>query len=108
MFRSDRLRKICNDERKARAELGMEMAKVLRRRLDALRAAPTLACMRNLPGRCHELTGNLAGVISIDLRGQYRLLFVPMGDPVPTKPDGGLDWTRITKVEVFAVEDTHE
>ena len=83
------------------------MAKVIARRLDDLRAARSLEDMRNLAGRCHELAGNRAGQLSLDLRGPYRLLFAPAHDPAPTKTDGGLDWTRVTAVEIIAVEDTH-
>jgi len=27
---------------------------------------------------------------------------------LPKKPDGGLDWTKITMVRIVDVEDTHE
>jgi len=86
---------------------GQEMAKVLRRRLDDLKAARTLEEFRRLPGRCHELRGKRAGQLSLDLRGPYRLLFVPAHEPLPRKADGGLDWTQVTAVRIIEVEDTH-
>ena len=76
-------------------------------RLDQLKAAGTLEVMRNLPGRCHELTGKLQGYLSVDLDGPYRLLFQPADDPVPKKNDGSMDWSRITEVSICGVEDTH-
>jgi proteic killer suppression protein len=38
----------------------------------------------------------------------YRLLFVPFHDPIPIKPDGGLNWAQVTVIEILGVEDTHE
>lgn len=108
-FRGGALAKDCNDAKRARQRLGPRQAGLVRRRLDELRAADTLAVMRTLPGaRCHELRGNRKGQLSVDLDYPYLLLFVPSHDPVPTKPDGGLDWNRVTAIEVVGIEDTHE
>jgi len=73
-----------------------------------MRATPTLEAMRNLPGRCHELRGNRAGPLSIDLDGPYRLLFKVGDNPIPLKPDGGLDWTKVTTIVVLGVENKHQ
>lgn len=59
-------------------------------------------------GRCHELLGNRAGQLSLDLRGQYRLLFAPGHAPAVKRADGGLNWTQVTAVVVIGVEDTHD
>lgn len=64
--------------------------------------------MRNLPGRCHELRGDRACQVSLDLRGQYRLLFVPVHDPIPRMSNGGMSWTQVTAIEIIGVEDTHD
>jgi len=77
--------------------------------LDEFKAANTLQDIANLPGpRCHELTGNRAGHLSVDLDHPYRLLFRPANDPVPRKADGGLDWSQTTAIKILEVEDTHE
>jgi plasmid maintenance system killer protein len=82
---------------------------LIRRRLDELRAAEVLEDLRNLPGpRCHELRGDRAGQISVDLDHPYRLIFEPADDPVPRKPDGGLDWRSVTAVRILEVTDTHD
>lgn len=86
----------------------MQRAKLIRRRLDDLRAAANLEVMRNLPGRCHELKGDRAGQLSLDLDGPYRLIFCPEHDPVPIKNDGGLDWSQVTTVVMIEVVDTHD
>jgi proteic killer suppression protein len=64
--------------------------------------------MRHVPGRCHEVVGNRAGQLSLDLDHPYRLIFEPANDPIPRKDDGGLDWTKVTAVIIIGVEDTHE
>ncbi len=92
---------------KGRRVWGERRNRLIRMRLDQLKAAETLEVMRKLPGRCHELTGNLQGYLSMDLDGPYRLLFQPADDPVPERDDGGMDWSRITAVCICGVEDTH-
>jgi proteic killer suppression protein len=43
----------------------------------------------------------------LDLDGPYRLLFEPSQDPVPIKPDGGLDWSLVTAIRITGIDDTH-
>jgi proteic killer suppression protein len=83
-------------------------AKLIRRRLDDLKAAQCLEVMRHLPGRCHELKGDHAGELSLDLDGPYRLLFRPAQEPAPVRPEGGLDWSRVIAIILIGVEDTHD
>jgi plasmid maintenance system killer protein len=97
-----------NDEKRLVRSHNVQRAKLIRRRLDDLRAAPTLEAMRHLPGRCHELKGNLALQLSIDLNGPYRLIFYAAHNPVPLKPDGGMDWKKVTAVTIKDVRNTHE
>jgi hypothetical protein len=63
---------------------------------------------RNTPGRIHEPKGDRKGQLSLDLDGPYRFLFVANHNPVPARPEGGMDWTRVTAVTILGVEDTHE
>jgi proteic killer suppression protein len=86
---------------------GAENARRVLRRLDELRAAPNLETMRTLPGRCHELKGDRAGQLAIDVRHPYRLIFEPANEPLPQKADGGLDWTGVTSIRIIEVEDYH-
>ena len=96
-----------SSERLAR-RFSAQRAKLLRRRLDDLRAAPSLLVMRALPGRCHELKGDRKGQLSIDLEGPYRLIFKPAHNPPPAKPDGGLDWAQVTAIVIIEIGNTHE
>ena len=89
-------------------EIGSRRAALIRRRLDELRAATSLQEIGYLPqARCHELKGNLAGALSVDLEHPYRLLFRPAHEPIPIKTSGGLDWTMVTAILILRVEDTH-
>lgn len=107
-FRNSKLEKEFNDERALRAHRGERQAKLIMRRLSEMKAAECLAVLRTLPGnRCHELTGNLKGQLSVDLDGPYRLIFEPANDPIPVLPSGGLDWDKTTKVIILGVLDTH-
>ena len=107
-FASTKLEKECNQEKLLVRRYGPERAKLIRRRLDEIRAADSLEVLGRLPqARCHELKADRAGQISVDLRHQYRLLFEPANKPIPRKPDGGLDWAKITAVRILEVEDTH-
>jgi proteic killer suppression protein len=106
-FQSSSLRKKLTKEKKRRKTYGSSCSKKIKRRLDDLKAAECLQDFRHLPGRCHELKGDLKGVLSLDVDHPYRMLFVPNHDPVPEKEDGGLDWTQVTAVEIIGIEDTH-
>lgn len=109
IFKTSKLQKICNDQKLLVRTYGSQMAKLMRRRLDDLLAATCLEEMKHLKQtRCHELHGNKAGQLSVDLDHPYRLIFQSANEPVPRKPDGGLDWTKITAVMIIGVEDTHE
>lgn len=108
IFKNKAFERECNRQDLLVKHHGQNRAKLIRRRLDDLHAAGNLLVMRQLPGRCHELKGNRAGQLSIDLDGPYRLIFRASNNPVPTKPDGGLDWAQVTEIEILSLEDTHE
>ena len=80
-------------------------------RLTELRAADSLIVFSppySGPARCHELHGNRKGMFSVDLDHPYRLIFRPAHSPVPRHEDGGIDWGKVTAIEILGVEDTHD
>jgi proteic killer suppression protein len=107
-FSSEKFAKICNRQDLLVRRYGSERAKRIRRRLDDLDAAGTLEDFRFLPGRCHALSGDLEGLLSLDLDGPYRHYFRIGHQPPPSKPDGGLDWSKATEVVIEKVYDPHE
>ena len=107
LFENEKAAALYNDHKKLVKAHNLQRAKLIRRRLDDLHAAKSLEVMRALPGRTHELKGDRALQISIDLDGPYRLIVVPAHDPIPVKDDGGLDWTKVTAITIKEVVDTH-
>jgi len=59
--------------------------------------------LRLPPARCHELTGNRKGQLSVDLEHPYRLVFIPANNPIPKTADGGLDWPEVTEIEIIEI-----
>lgn len=105
-FDDPRLKAIFESEKKLLREHGKNRARKIKSRLDDLRAAETLADMRSFPGRCHELTQDLVGHLSLDLDHPYRLVFRSAKDTQPL-PDGSLDWTKVVSVVIVSIADTH-
>ncbi len=109
-FADRKLEKECNDARLLLRKHGKRRADLLRRRLAVLAAADALADLGppyRGPLRCHQLTGDRAGQLSIDLDGPYRLIFVPDHDPLPERDEGGLAWHQVTRILIMEVVDTH-
>jgi plasmid maintenance system killer protein len=105
-FDDPRLKAIFENEKQLLRSYGKNRARKIQNRLNDLRVAETLADMRSLPGRCHELTADLAGHLSLDLDHPYRLLFRPAKDTEPLS-GGGLDWTKVVDVVIVSIADTH-
>ena len=101
VFSTPKLRKILNSSKECQKAFGAEQAKRILMRLQALAAAENLEVMRNLPGRCHELSQDRTGQFALDLKHPFRLVFQPADNPVPTKADGGVDWKQVTAVEIL-------
>lgn len=107
-FKNRKLEKEFSNDKALIRKYGSEQAKKIQRRLFELQAAEHLGVLWAVPQvRAHELTGNLAGHISLDIKHPYRLLIKPDYKHPPRNMDGGLDWSKITKVKILRVEDTH-
>ncbi len=108
VFPNTRLAGEFNNIKQLTRQYGPDNARRIRRRLDDLRAASNLAEMHTLfGGRLHPLVGDLAGQFALDLRHPQRLIFEPADEPLPLKPDGGLDWSLVSAVRILSVEDYH-
>ena len=102
------MQKLCSVSREAQRHLGARRGRRLQQRMMELKAATSLEDISRLPpARCHELTGNRKGQLSVDLEHPYRLLFIPANNPIPETEDGGLDWSEVTEIEIIGVVDTH-
>ena len=104
------LRKAIQDEGLCKRRYGADMAKKLKLRLTALRAAESLADFwppKSGPERCHELKGERAGTFSVDLKQPYRLLFKTSGSASQEGSDEQQRWKCVTAISILAIEDTH-
>jgi len=107
-FANTKLSKDLADEKTIMRNYGPDNGRRVCQRLVQLMAAENLETLRFLPQlRAHELTGDRAGQISLDVKHPRRLLVVPDHDEIPRKSDGGLDWKRVTKVKILGIIDTH-
>ena len=107
-FSTGKLAKQCETRRSRKRAFGDERGKRLGKRLSALQAASNLEDLRGTPGRLHELKGDRAGQLSLDLDGPYRLIFEPvLGKEENPGPSGGLSWSQVTHVRILSIEDTH-
>jgi plasmid maintenance system killer protein len=106
-FQDQRLKRVWESDRDLRRKFGQERAKKIMTRTAQLRAADTLADLRGMPGRWHELTQDKGGIISADLDGPYRLLVEPTEWHDSLTPEGSLDWGKVTAVIIVGIEDTH-
>ncbi len=109
LFQDRTLEKAYNNQSLLVRKYGPKRAKLLRLRFEQCILAENLEVLRSVPqARCHELKGNRAGALAVDLDHPYRLIFEPANDPIPGKPDGGLDWSKVTVIRVLTVENYHD
>ena len=107
-FRNSKLAKVLNSERELIKNYGADNGRRIGLRLQNIRDAATLAELSKVPQtRVHELKADRNEQISVDAKHPYRLILVCSHEEVPRKPDGGLDWARITKVQLIEIVDTH-
>ncbi|MEE9393108.1 MAG: type II toxin-antitoxin system RelE/ParE family toxin [Planctomycetota bacterium] len=108
-FGDRKLEKRCASEATRLRAFGKVRAKKLAIRLTSLEAAEILGDLRNVPGRFHELTGDLDGELAADLDHPYRLIFEPaIPDHAEAAHADGLAWSLIKHVRILRIEDYHD
>ena len=108
LFANDRTMKLINEERRLKREYGADGAKLIARRMYDLKAAASLKDVALLPGRCEELRGNRKGQVSLRLHGGHRLVFEAADEPLPRRPDGGLDWAAVRRIRILEIVNYHD
>ena len=104
-FETEKLAALCNNRLALARMYGEACAKRLGQRLQELEAVESLGDM--VFGRPHELKGDRAGQVSVDLVHPLRLIFRPTAQPPPVKTDGGLDRLKVKSVTIIEVTDPH-
>ena len=105
-FQNRRIEKVCTSEKEMRKSLPPNRERALKVRLRQLTESPTLEDLRGQPGHCHELGQDRAGQLAVSLDGLFRLIFVPQ-EPIPRRPDGGLNWNEVVAIEIVEIVDYH-
>ena len=107
-YKSSRMQKLFGSAKEMEKVWGKPHAKKIQQRLTELEAADSLSDISHLPPlRLHQLTQNRKGEFAIDTVNRFRLIFIPYHDPLPLKEDGGIDQTRVTKIQIIEVQDYH-
>ena len=108
----NKLRKAATDMKSAIKQYGPDMARKLHIRMASLKAADSLGVFwppKSGPERCHELQGRDAAKFTVDLAHPYRLVFIPIEDEPPTDRSNEQEhWSKITKIQLLSIEDTHD
>ena len=105
-FATSQLQKTMSSSSALSRRYGALGARKIRTRLSQLEAADSLADLRSLPGRWHELTGDRPGHLAADVHQPYRMILRP-AEPVPRTEDGSLDWDRVTTVIITEIAGYH-
>ncbi len=107
-FKTKKLQKACSKTKETIKKYGPKKAVKIQQRLMELKAATCLEDISKVPpSRCHLLSGNRKGQLSVDFDHPYRQLFIPADDPVPVTEAGGLDWAMVKEIEIIDIVDTH-
>jgi toxin HigB-1 len=103
-FAKKSLRQLCESETKAIRDLGVKVAGLLKRRLADLRAATSVKDL--VAGRPR---GRESGrEISIDLCQGVCIVLCANHNNIPKLETGDTDWSRVTRVKILRIEDTHD
>jgi proteic killer suppression protein len=105
-FVSTEIESLCKQAKLATKQLGALSAKKLQLRLSELFNAEHVGEL--VTGRPHPLQGNKHGYFAVDLYGGDRLVFKPTQTPPPAKPDGGIDWHKVTAITIVELGDYHD
>ena len=106
-FKNRKLEKTLTDPTSLTKSYGA-LAKKIHQRLVELGDAESLEVMRTiLASKCHELSGNRRGEFAVTITANFRLIFEACHYPPPRKDDGGLDWKKITEIQINEIIDYH-
>mgnify|MGYP000524799526 CR=1 FL=1 len=107
-FSNKKLAKLLNSQKDTLRKYGPDNGRRILRKLSQIAASETLLDLSKLPAtRLHELSNNRKGQLSLDIKHPLRLIIIPDHEELPEKPDGGLDWSKVTAVIVKEITDTH-
>ena len=108
VFRKRKLEKAFNAKAELLKAYGAPMAKAIMSRMSVLRAARNLGQVPTTrPDRRHQLSEDRDEQYAVDLVHPKRLVFEVNHEPIPRKPDGGVDVENVTAITIVEVVDYH-
>lgn len=107
-FRNKKLDKSITTNAGLMKTYGKVLARKVKLRYEQLLANENLAGMGTIrAARLHPLSGDRQGQWAVDVSGNERMCFILICDPIPLLPDGGIDLSKITDVEIVYIGDYH-
>ena len=104
-FESQCIRTICENEARARIDLGLEVAEALKHRLADMRAATSIY---DLVAGKPRLSGTQDQQLVVDLCDSHRVVLEANHPDNPTMETGRLDWARISRIKVLRIESDYD
>lgn len=105
-FKDKKVRDLCEKKAIAERKPGQACSRKLRSRLADLQAVESVSGL--VAGRPHPLKGERTGEFGIDLEGGKRLVFKPVGQPIPRIEDGRIAWSQVTEICIVFIGDYHD
>ena len=106
-FATSKLRRQLESGKNLKKAFG-DRARRIMMRLDVLEQAENLVdTPTDPPCRCHQWDRDWAGCFAVDISGDWRLIFEPAHDPIPTRDDGGIDRSAVVAIRIRAIVDYH-
>lgn len=105
-FKDKHIQKLCEDSAHAIRKLGDPCARKLRTRIAEIQAAAVVTEL--IAGKPHPLKGTRNGQSSVELHGGSRLVFEPRNPTIPTRDDGSIEWSKVTRVRIVYISDYHD
>lgn len=102
VFATARVRSICESRRTARTALGEDAARELAARLADFSASSTAADLSDLFG--DDIAERPPIERSLRLHTGYNLVFRPGHVDIPHDAAGVTDWTKVTRIQIVALE----
>lgn len=106
-YRNNKLKKGLSKDSEMIKQYGT-LAKPLKQRINELKAADSLYDISLLPAlRLHPYKADRKGEWSIDIKGNWRIVFEIDHDPIPKDEDGGVSLRLVTAIKIISIEDPH-
>ena len=105
-FKNKKIKKVCENFKIANRTHGSEVAKILVKRLDQIKAFKKLGDFVNSKlGNCHQLKGTREGQFAAYLDQKKRLIFKPILEK--TTPGKEINYFEATEILILEVKDYH-